>query len=668
MVEDRAPDRSAECKVFLDELSCPDYYRNLTKEKKAHILSGMKTHGLSALDIEICFKRNEHLIRIPESPYIRVDILYALFLFGCMSKEFAEHWISDIAKQHQIVLTEEVWFPFAEALVSVSVEKQNDSLSKSVRASAIVTAERLAFVVDWGPRMEMVRIAMRNFSGSVVEWLLAQGVQIEGEEFVSMTDEFLFYRVGCSDKVDDLVLARDIVNVLKKRGIVLDRESIRSHIEGYSRTNLDWIETHSIEDVKYLGELYGELTLFEIAKTQMWKGATRTNNILAYVRKTRADINYDFRSEQKQKDSDDSDSDGDDKKRAIDILWKHKFFSLNCVLDLMSAGSFAPEDFDDGDESDLEEIATNEQSAHVPIQVRLLRSTAAQVRRKLQEVDTSAANGKYGDVTQEKNMCGHLENLSAEKWETIKASVSTAADRSIEEVRSSVTTAVHRVCNDIRHGGLVNPPRDVFRIVCYGLTAEFEDRNIEFDFEDDVLVPLAQQLLYTANKDKWGDHVCPVGTMNDVLQVLEGKIILEDRNVGNPDLLPGDLDDFKELLEKVKDAESDHTLIEAQQRLIDSDVKTELQEIYDLMVEEPESYTYAVNQLRGVFFRALRVEFAELLAKHTIPAGRGEDEPEHVTEDMEALIVNLGYVANVFTDTAIGRLPESLLTVIGGEA
>jgi len=657
---------------FLAELNRPEFYVNLTDAKTRYILDGMKVHGLVFTDIKVKLEKKT-TGEWPALPLV-TNVIFALFCFGSM-RTLSDSCpvMVDIVDAHRLKIPEDKWLPLVKEIFSVSVETQtnkgNSACDRFWRIEDLLRSLDLEYLEK--PHQNLIWFAVRYCSKTATEWLLDQGVDLISPRdkwaLPKATRQPLQLLYDASQRVNQDVTTEfcDIFIMLLKAGLTFDYYlALRFLRKCFGRSDFGEIIDRVV--VLFKEEDLNTLLLLLVVAHKptvtsvIVEKALYIKKLLAFIRAARSDINVDL------SEFNPVDSQIPERKHIrllIDYIWDPVVCRLSSVFDLMSVGSLSPRYFDQGVEMELQDIAVHRQSAHVPAQVRLLRSIVNQVKFRLQDATTRDNSRKHGDVTHEKVLRDHLRKLGKKRWQRIKTSVSAAKDREIDEIQESVFATIHRVCNDIAHGGLVNPSSDVFRVVCYGLVAEYEDRGVEYSFQDDILVPLAQQILYTANKETWGDVVCPVGTINDILQVLEGKILLKDRNIEDPDLLPDDLDEFKALLAKVRDAESDHVLIEAQQRLIESGAKSELKKIYDIMIEEPTSYKYAVNQLRGVFFRALRVEFAELLAKHTIPV-EFDDEPEFVTQDMEAVIVSLGYVANVFTDVVVASLPGSLEEVV----
>ncbi len=106
----------------------------------------------------------------------------------------------------------------------------------------------------------------------------------------------------------------------------------------------------------------------------------------------------------------------------------------------------------------------------------------------------------------------------------------------------------------------------------------------------------------------------------------------------------------------------DHMVIEAQQRLRDLGRPEQLQLIWNYVIDG-EHYEFAKTLLAGEFFRALELEFADVLAKYTDP-----DRPDLLAIEMAQVLENFSRVSAAFVRACPDDWQKSLGKLIPDES
>ena len=175
-----------------------------------------------------------------------------------------------------------------------------------------------------------------------------------------------------------------------------------------------------------------------------------------------------------------------------------------------------------------------------------------------------------------------------------------------------------------------NEPCKVCPLSAYG-----SPRSGLFDVLEDVLEPLFQALLKAENEYGLAARSCAPGSISFVLAVLEGRLDLdaganlaqarlarrlEQSAQASADGIPKTSAGLPSYRKALEDALLDPTpqglealRLEAVRRCVGAGAA--LEEILSIITAEPDAFDYARNEVRGVFFSQLLVEFDGALAE-----------------------------------------------------
>jgi hypothetical protein len=258
--------------------------------------------------------------------------------------------------------------------------------------------------------------------------------------------------------------------------------------------------------------------------------------------------------------------------------------------------------------------------------------------------------------------------------------------RALGTIRASLRTSVKRFFTHLTHakvlGAAVDTGAAVLDLVYKALVCAFaKQKSGLFDVLEDVLEPLFQALLKAENEYGLGARSCAPGSISFVLAVLEGRLDLdaganlaqarlarrlEQSAQASADGIPKPSAGLPSYRKALEDALLDPTpqglealRLEAVRRCVGAGAA--LEEILSIITAEPDAFDYARNELRGVFFSQLVVEFDGTLSdtfygemdRRRSRSHRPSDvleyvEPEYISDDMSALLDDLARVADVF--------------------
>jgi hypothetical protein len=258
----------------------------------------------------------------------------------------------------------------------------------------------------------------------------------------------------------------------------------------------------------------------------------------------------------------------------------------------------------------------------------------------------------------------------------------------LEEIRGSLRASIGRFFSSLTErpvqGALVRTGAKAVDLVYRALVCAFAESD-GFDIIDDVLLPLFQALLKAHNEYGWSSNSCAPGSISFVVAVLEGRLDLDE--TANPLAIAMKKktqknakarDSFAELTKYRKGLEDalfeptpknlEAIRAEAMQRCAGKVAagsrppRATLEEIFEIIIVEPDAFAYATNELRGFFFSQLTAEFDNLLKdrfygdmdpqrrarSHRPSDGADYREPEHISDAMGSLLDDLFGVADVF--------------------
>lgn len=186
-------------------------------------------------------------------------------------------------------------------------------------------------------------------------------------------------------------------------------------------------------------------------------------------------------------------------------------------------------------------------------------------------------------------------------------------------------------------------------------------------------MPLFQAMLKAQNEYGWGRTSCAPGSISFVVATLEGRLDLESSGSAissdsREGLVSTNLADSRKKLEEAFREPTPQDLEAIRAEAVQLCVKEHgvpwesFEKILDVIVLEPESFEYAMNELRGLFFSQLMLKYDDLLAtrfymdmdrqrrsgSHRPSDGLRYRDPEYISPLMEEALQDLYKVADVF--------------------
>jgi len=259
-------------------------------------------------------------------------------------------------------------------------------------------------------------------------------------------------------------------------------------------------------------------------------------------------------------------------------------------------------------------------------------------------------------------------------------------EAALEKIRGSLRRSIKRFFSGLTerpvHGALVRTGAKALDLVFKALVCRFVgDQTNRFDIVEDVFVPLFQALLKAQNEYGWERNSCAPGSISFVVAVLEGRLdtpafSVESSQAAAP-AEPGQralqagtqsLGDFRRNLLEAFREPTPQDLEAIRAEAVQTCVKEHgvpwerFAEILDVIVVEPESFQYAMNELRGIFFSQLMLKYDHVLEQrfyttmdrqrrsrsHRPSNAAGYAEPEYISPSMEEALKDLYIIADVF--------------------
>jgi len=271
----------------------------------------------------------------------------------------------------------------------------------------------------------------------------------------------------------------------------------------------------------------------------------------------------------------------------------------------------------------LRDIAMDHQNVHTTLQGAFLRKHVAEARAALKAAEVAPS-------VSASSLVRYLDSMDESALARVQTDVPHASNMSPDGVRDSLRESVRRFFENLQQvaGAIIPCGGDAVALVYHRLLLELRD-------VEEATVSLFQTLLKAQNESGPNSPACGVGSIAFVVETLLGRVSLECENQGTDDM-PVDLHSYLDMLEKIRKAESEPDIlqVEAVSRLIEKCDRQRLKEIYEA-IEDGDYYNWAENELRGVFFDALRHEFGHLLAKlhfredENLPLNEDNDGFEH---------------------------------------
>ena len=323
--------------------------------------------------------------------------------------------------------------------------------------------------------------------------------------------------------------------------------------------------------------------------------------------------------------------------------------NFNALLSLLSRGAICP-DLVTG-EDDVARLAQDSQNVHTTKMNQVLKGHVREAQQALQQQQIEY---KKNSENLQKELKEYItEGLSSIQIHSLRNDVNQAIGRSDIEVKNSIMGSADRYYHNLDHvpGGVVQSGEEAICLVF--------NRLLLLDSVDrgEAMFLVAQALLASANGYGWGQPVCPQGSISAMIHLLQGRIDLVSSDSKNAKL-PQTIENYEELIKKVRDGDTDVVRAELQVRLHEHCSSEDLQHLFEDL-QDGDAYDYAINELRGQFFSALRKEFADLLAKRQAEGGwdvNNNDEDNEITPGLARLVMSLANIANLFVEEVAGNL------------
>lgn len=386
---------------------------------------------------------------------------------------------------------------------------------------------------------------------------------------------------------------------------------------------------------------------------------------------------------------------------AIDTQPAIRYFeaSLKGLRVFLSRGAILPRTFS----ADVveAELANDGQNVHTSFINRKLFAA-------VQEAQTTLGN----DSTNENNTNSSQETITFEELKTVITELtptalnrivanaagnvkSHIAGRSDAEKKRSLIQSADRVMNNLNgiQGSVMQSGSEAVSLVVNRLKKRFIGSS-KYDFENDIIVPLMEVLLAAQHWYSWNGTRCAPGTISDIIMLLVGRTNVDENTDENP-AIPDSFHNYLLFLEKLKDADQDALLVEAQQKILENKniwnvfrafllcqnfaddyqlffftpksavnnhwiflhqyimrfpshisvliliicqeqkTKIQVEHIYEMRVDGNEKI--AKNRLRGLFFQALSTEHEALLLKYKVVDGN-HNPTDMVQPSMQTLL------------------------------
>ncbi len=308
----------------------------------------------------------------------------------------------------------------------------------------------------------------------------------------------------------------------------------------------------------------------------------------------------------------------------------------------------------------LQEFSRDRQNVHTsPTNKALCRNVQA-AYKLLEEFSIGVALEEWSQTLLELETELQSKNIPDSVWQQAQqANKSSCSGRGLAEVRRAVIQAFNRFKRDLATtpaspSHLVTSGTQALALVYRALRAALS-RRPDFNLCADVLSPIASALLQTQSEYGWNKQACAQGSVSMVLQVLEGRVQVDEAasSVASLQAMLTDIAGWKKMLQQTINTAEYHALFaEAQARLLEFCDPAKLQEIYDRIIDGDHAI-YCTNKLRGLLFQALTEEFGDDLAKL-----RADAEEEGDNTQLCGLIQDLGDVAEIFTQVCTRHLVE----------
>ncbi|CAD7963731.1 unnamed protein product [Amoebophrya sp. A120] len=307
----------------------------------------------------------------------------------------------------------------------------------------------------------------------------------------------------------------------------------------------------------------------------------------------------------------------------------------------------------------LQEFSRDRQNVHTsPTNKALCRNVQA-AYKLLEEFSIGVALEEWSQTLLELETELQSKNIPDSVWQQAQeANKSACSGRGLAQVRRAVIQAFNRFKMDLdatpSPSPLVTSGPQALALVYRALRAALSGRP-DFNLCADVLSPIASALLQTQSEYGWNNQACGPGSVSMVLQVLEGRVEVDEAapSVASLQAMLTDIAGWKKMLQKTINTAEYHALFaEAQARLLEFCDPAKLQEVYDRIIGGDHAI-YCTNKLRGLLFQALTKEFGDDLAKL-----RADAEEERDNTQLCGLIQDLGDVAEVFTQVCTDYMVE----------